>query len=171
MEQVAEMESNGNPRARSTSSSAAGLYQFTTPTWAGLRARYPSAGLTDRLNPEQQHRAMRLFTSENASLLARVLGRAPDEGELYLAHLLGSLGATRVLLAPAKTPLVALVGAGTVHANSFLRRMTAGDMRAYSADRFGGRPPLGRARGGPGRRPITPTESLNAAELQRIRKE
>jgi hypothetical protein len=44
------------------------------------------------------------FTRANAAQLAGAIGRAPSEGELYIAHFLGSDGAARLIATAAQAP-------------------------------------------------------------------
>jgi hypothetical protein len=90
-------------------SSALGLFQFTDETWEGLRKKYPELGLTKsygkvdnpndgRLDNEQQMRAMRALTKENAAAL-RKADLPVTEATLYLAHFAGAGGAAKLLSA------------------------------------------------------------------------
>ena len=104
----AHLESGLNPDARARSSSARGLYQFIDSTWLasferngaryGLPAR-PSRGalLALRSDPAAASVLAAADALDNGAVLERVLGRAPNATELYLAHFLGSGGASRFL--------------------------------------------------------------------------
>lgn len=123
----AQLESGLDPSARAGTSSAAGLYQFTSGTWLGTLDRHgASHGLSwvsDAIeqgrigDPSLRSQILGLRYDANASALmaaelARdnraeltdVLGREPDAGELYLAHFLGSGGARDFLSALATNP-------------------------------------------------------------------
>ncbi len=169
-EQVVEMESGGNPRAVSRNSSAAGLHQFTADTWAKLRAQNPSLKLSPdgRLDPEQSDRAFRLFTSQNAALLARALGRSPDNSELYLAHFLGGQGATRVLTAPLSTPLTEVMAPAVLRGNRFLSPLqTVGGLRSWARSKVYGTARAPRH----GTIAHSTTDTLNHLELNRIKEQ
>ena len=129
---AARMESNLNPAAQATTSSAKGLYQFIDQTWlATLKNAGPAHGYgqyADAItlnadgryevaDPTQRAAIMRLrsdpaasatmagaFTRTNAAQLAAAIGRQPSEGELYIAHFLGSDGAAKLISAAATQP-------------------------------------------------------------------
>src|ERR1700686_4547029 len=114
---TAQIESNLNPAAQATTSSAKGLYQFIDQTWlATLKNAGPAHGYgqyADAItlnadgryevaDPNMRAAIMRLrndptasatmagaFTQTNAAQLAAALGRQPSEGELYIAQCLG----------------------------------------------------------------------------------
>jgi len=136
---VKAAESSGNPNARSSSSSATGLYQFTTPTWNDLMRNRPDLGLTadGRLDPQQQERAMRAFTDQNAGVL-RGAGIDASPANLYAAHFLGAGGARSVLGQPDNVPMVVAAGPEVVKANPFLANMTVGDFKAWTGRKVGG---------------------------------
>jgi hypothetical protein len=128
---TAQVESKFNPSAAAPTSSARGLFQFIEQTWlATLKEQGPAlgyaqiAGAIERApsghyvvtDPRLHSRILNLrndptvnavmagaYTKANASQLAGRLGRNPTEGELYVAHFLGSSGASRLIsLAEAK---------------------------------------------------------------------
>lgn len=128
---TAQVESRFNPTAAASTSSARGLFQFIEQTWlATLKEQGPGLGYTQLADaierapsghyvvadPRLNDRIMNLrndptanavmagaYTRANAGKLADRLGRSPTEGELYVAHFLGSNGASRLIsLAEAK---------------------------------------------------------------------
>jgi len=129
---AARMESNLNPAAQATSSSATGLYQFIDQTWlATIKSAGPAHGYKQYADaitvgadgryevPDPNMRAaiMRLrndpavsatmagaFTQTNATQLSSALGRQPSEGELYIAHFLGPDGAVKLINAVNSQP-------------------------------------------------------------------
>lgn len=141
-------ESGGNDAAKNPNSTATGRYQFIQSTWDGLRAKHPELGLTagGRLDPEQQERAIRAFTEDNARVLVRA-GVAVTNGTLYAAHFLGAGTAAKVLRAGLDQSMSSLVGAGVMAANKFLNGKTVGDFIAWAEDKAGGQAP------GPGGQP------------------
>jgi hypothetical protein len=114
----ARLESSLDPAARAATSSAAGLYQFTTSTWLatlgkhgahhGLVAAGQPASRAQLLALRYDPQAAALMAAElagdNRDALAGVLGREPDAAELYMAHFLGSQGAGKFLSALAADP-------------------------------------------------------------------
>jgi hypothetical protein len=129
---TAQIESNLNPAAQATTSSAKGLYQFIDQTWlATMKNAGPSLGFSryagaivqgpdgryDVPDPAARAAIMRLradpavsatmagmFTRSNAAQLNAAIGRAPSEGELYIAHFLGPDGAGKLIAAASGQP-------------------------------------------------------------------
>ncbi|MBD3844269.1 hypothetical protein IED13_01065 [Bosea sp. SSUT16] len=105
--QTRSAESSGNDAARNPASSATGRYQFLGGTWAGLMKSNPELGLTPdgRTDPQQQERAMRAFTAQNAQAL-QAKGIQPTDGNLYMAHFLGAGAAPNFISAVQQDPSV-----------------------------------------------------------------
>ncbi|HWP27229.1 MAG TPA: transglycosylase SLT domain-containing protein [Xanthobacteraceae bacterium] len=129
---TARVESNLNPTARASSSSASGLFQFLEQTWLSILkhagpalgyGRYAdaisinSAGRYEVANPGLRRQILDLrydptanalmagaLTQWNGEWLATRLGRQPSEGELYLAHFLGPAGAAKLIALAAASP-------------------------------------------------------------------
>lgn len=127
----ARVESGLNPAARAGTSSASGLFQFIESTWlATLHKHGPAHGmghlsaaiangpggprvadpalrqqiLSLRHDPAMASLMAGALAQDNRAALMPVLGREPDAGELYLAHFLGSGGASRFLTALQSDP-------------------------------------------------------------------
>jgi len=123
----ARLESSLDPSARADTSSAAGLYQFTSGTWVDTLGRHAaehgmgwvsdaiaSGGLSDpstraqvmglRYDPQVSALMAAELASDNRDGLTTQLGRAPDASELYLAHFLGAAGAGQFLSALSENP-------------------------------------------------------------------
>lgn len=124
---TAKVESNLNPNAAAKTSSAGGLFQFIDRTWVGtLKEAGPHLGYeryADAItrtsdgryvisDPSMRREIMALrqdptanalmagvFTNSNAKHLTNKLGRAPTDGELYMAHFMGAGGAAAFLSA------------------------------------------------------------------------
>ncbi len=111
-----QRESNFDPVAKASTSSAAGLFQFTNRTWLDTVDRYGARhgvntqGMSEqqvlglRDNPEISARMGAELTAENARLLEAKIGRAPTSGELYAAHFLGPSDAAKLIEAARTTP-------------------------------------------------------------------
>lgn len=128
----ARIESGMRPDARASTSSAAGLYQFTKQTWLGTVKQHGSVhglnwasdaisqnddgtfSVTDnaarsailnlRMDPEAAAAMAAEFAADNGEYLQARIGGAPQPVDLYLAHFLGAEGATRFLDAYRKNP-------------------------------------------------------------------
>jgi len=122
---TAQIESNFNPAAQASTSSAKGLYQFIDQTWlATMKGAGPAVGLGRfaaaitrledgrydvadsaarsaimglRGDPKVSAMMAGAYARSNAAQLTDGLGRAPSEGELYIAHFLGADGAAKLI--------------------------------------------------------------------------
>src|SRR5882757_2578721 len=122
---TAKMESNFNPKAAASTSSARGLYQFIDQTWLGTvkeagsqlgYGKYAAAisksasGSYYVNDPAARNAIMKLRDDPNAaSAMAAVLtqsnsfkltgkiGRRPTDNELYMAHFMGVGGAAKLI--------------------------------------------------------------------------
>ena len=122
---TARRESDFNPYAAASESSARGLFQFVEQTWLHAISRWgPRHGLRQeaaaiqilpggraraadpaaersilrlRYDPELSARMAAEVAADNDLRLTRALGRRPSAGELYAAHLLGLEGAVRLI--------------------------------------------------------------------------
>ncbi|MGV7216235.1 lytic transglycosylase domain-containing protein [Bradyrhizobium sp. UFLA05-112] len=122
---TAKMESDFNPTAGASTSSAHGLYQFIDQTWlgtvkeAGTQLGYGSYAdaitktssgsytVTDptmrssimklRDDPEAASSMAAVLTQSNSFKLTGLLGRRPSDSELYMAHFMGVGGAAKLI--------------------------------------------------------------------------
>src|SRR6266576_467975 len=122
---TAKMESNFNPKAGATTSSARGLYQFIDQTWlgtvkeAGSQLGYGkyadaitrnSSGSYSVSDPNARAAIMKLrddpdaassmaavLTQSNSFKLTGKIGRRPTDAELYMAHFMGVGGAGKLI--------------------------------------------------------------------------
>lgn len=126
-------ESGGRDRARNPRSSALGPYQFIKSTFLEVMRKHfaedvaklsPAQVLALRTNREFSRKAAEAYTRDNAALLAAA-EQKPTFPHLRLAYLLGAGGAVKVLSAPAKTRLSALLSRRVIRANPFMARLTA----------------------------------------------
>jgi hypothetical protein len=88
-----QMESGGDPNARSKVSTASGLYQFTQPTWNDLVAKYPERGWTskDIMNPQAQREMAPLHANDLLGSFERS-GIDPSHQALRLGWAFGESG-------------------------------------------------------------------------------
>ena len=116
---MAEKESGFNPNAKSTTSSASGLFQFTDSTWNSVIAKYPQYGVgpNDRMDPEKNALMAAVLTKENTKSLQTYGISNPSSSDLYLAHFAGPSTAAKLLKAPPGTPAVDIVGQKVANAN------------------------------------------------------
>ncbi|MBX9583662.1 MAG: transglycosylase SLT domain-containing protein [Gemmataceae bacterium] len=102
MDRIAQAESSGNPDAKSKTSSASGLMQFTDGTWKLAVARWgkeTGVTLADKHKPEAQKKLAEKLTADNARILAKQTGRQPSDADLYAAHVLGAGDAAKLIKA------------------------------------------------------------------------
>lgn len=123
--ETARRESNFRSNAQAATSSARGLYQFIADTWLRtLKTEGPKIGLgkeagaitldgsgrahvadavtRERLlalrdDPAVSARLAAALARDNAAALTARLGRAPSDGEVYIAHFLGASAAARLI--------------------------------------------------------------------------
>jgi hypothetical protein len=129
---TAGRESGMNPRARASTSSAAGLFQFVDQTWLstlkqhgskhgyaryadlisrGSDGRYHVSGSEARravmdlkLDPHAASLMAGELASDHAAYLKGRTGRMPTAGELYVAHFLGPQGSAKLINAVQTQP-------------------------------------------------------------------
>ena len=130
--QTAKRESGLNAAANASTSSAVGLFQFIEGTWmetlkasgakhglgeVAAAIRKTPSGRYDVADPDTRAAILALrtdpgaaalmageLTQSNAKKLQTRLGRAPSQGELYIAHFLGAGGAGQLISAAASRP-------------------------------------------------------------------
>jgi hypothetical protein len=122
---TAKMESNFNPKAAATTSSARGLFQFIDQTWLGTvkeagphlgYGQYSDAIARDsdgrysvsdpaaraaimrlRDDPDAASSMAAVLTQSNSFKLTGKIGRRPNDAELYMAHFMGVGGAGKLI--------------------------------------------------------------------------
>jgi hypothetical protein len=122
---TAKMESNFNPRAAASTSSARGLFQFIDQTWLGTvkeagsqlgYGKYADAisknsegsySVSDptaraaimklRDDPDAASAMAAVLTQSNSFKLTGKIGRRPSDAELYMAHFMGVGGAAKLI--------------------------------------------------------------------------
>src|SRR4051812_10219511 len=131
---TAKMESNFDPAARASTSSARGLFQFIDQTWlgtvkeAGSQLGYgnyadaitkSSSGSYSVSDPAARRAILKLrddpaassamagvLTQSNSFKLTGKIGRRPTDGELYMAHFMGVGGAAKLIANAEDNPRV-----------------------------------------------------------------
>lgn len=108
---TAQRESGLNASAQASTSSARGLFQFTSGTWLSMLDRHGTQHGVDtqgasrdqllalRDDPALSARMAAELARENAAVMTREIGREPTSGELYAAHFLGPAEASRLVQA------------------------------------------------------------------------
>lgn len=122
---TAKMESNFNPKASASTSSARGLYQFIDQTWLGTvkeagsqlgYGKYADAisksssgtyyvndpSMRDSISklrddPDAASSMAAVLTQSNSFKLTGKIGRRPNDSELYMAHFMGVGGAAKLI--------------------------------------------------------------------------
>lgn len=122
---AAKIESNLDPKAQASTSSARGLYQFIEQTWLGTvkeagnafgfgkyadAIKKSSSGSYSVSDPSTRDEILKLrddpaanaamagvLTQSNGFKLTGAIGRRPTDGELYIAHFMGVGGASKLI--------------------------------------------------------------------------
>jgi hypothetical protein len=158
----ASQESSFNPTAKATTSSAMGLFQFTSQTWLHMIKDYGDHhGLGDYADqitknangslsvsdPAAKQAILALrkdphisavmageLDKENAAYLEQKVGGKIGDTELYLAHFLGANGAARFIREMRKNPsaAAATVLPSAAQANNSVFYTKAGEARSVS---------------------------------------
>lgn len=129
---TAKLESNLDPAATASTSSAKGLFQFIDQTWLGTLkeagaqhgyeryaqaiSRSPSGGYSVD-NPQLRNEIMQLrddpdasaamagvLSQSNSFKLTGQIGRRPSDSELYMAHFMGVGGASKLIQTVQQSP-------------------------------------------------------------------
>lgn len=133
------IESNFNGSAKNGSSSATGMGQFTSGTWAEilpiLVKKYGINPNTPSSDPRASVLATAEYMKQNAKSLGNI-GRPLTTTDLYMAHFLGAGDAKKVLGADANTPIQAALGdrynkVASANKDIFANVRTTGDLIRY----------------------------------------
>ncbi|MGB8575775.1 MAG: hypothetical protein WCD56_04315 [Pseudolabrys sp.] len=152
VERIIGAESNGDPNAKNSRSSATGLGQFINETWLDLirtyrpdlaRGRSESETLELRREAKLAREITTRFVERNAAML-RQRGLPVTAGTIYLAHFAGGAGAVAILSAPEKADAALVMASADatdrikrgqiIKANPFLEHFTIADLKIW-ADR------------------------------------
>ena len=99
----AAVESSFRPGAQAGTSSATGLYQFTSGTWNEMMSKYASKYGIPPGTPPSDPRANAImaaqYMKDNEGVIKKAKGSAPNDTDRYLAHFLGPTGASQILSA------------------------------------------------------------------------
>ena len=94
------LESGGRNRARASTSSAYGPFQFIESTWNAYTKKLgKNYSLEDRSDYAKSLEIMRAFTEDNRARMVKGLKRPVSNVELYMGHFLGPSGAIKLLKA------------------------------------------------------------------------
>ena len=152
VERIMAVESNGDPNAKNSRSSAMGPGQFLDETWLNLvrayrpdlfRGRNARETLDLRREPKLAREIIERFVERNVAML-RQRGLPVTAGTVYLAHFAGGAGAVAILSAPDNSDAALVIASANstgrtkrerlIKANSFLDHFTVADLKVW-ADR------------------------------------
>jgi hypothetical protein len=152
VERIIAVESNGDPNAKNSRSSAVGLAQFLDETWLDLvrayrpdlaRGRSARETLDLRREPKLAREITMRLVERNITILKQ-RGLPVTAGTLYLAHFAGSAGAIAILSAPDDSDAALVIASADstgrtkrerlIKANPFLEHFTVADLKVW-ADR------------------------------------
>ena len=161
VERIIAVESNGDPNAKNSRSSAVGPAQFLDETWLDLvrayrpdlaRGRSTRETLDLRREPKLAREITMRFIERNIAILTQ-RGLPVTAGTVYLAHFAGGVGAVAILSAPDNSDAALVIANADstgrtkrerlIKANPFLGHFTVADLKAW-ADRKMRGPNLGR---------------------------
>lgn len=146
-----QAESGGDPDAQSATSTAAGLFGFTNPTWIEeARKVLPEAeGRTDeevlalRDDPELQNKVMDNWTEGNIEVLQEN-NFDPTLANVYTLHFAGRSGGVKLLRADDGEKISELLSQGALDANEGIEFQgrafadwTVEDFRAWAQEKTG----------------------------------
>lgn len=103
----ADIESSFKPGAAAGTSSATGLYQFTSGTWAQMVNQYGykyNVALSQINDPTSNALMGGQFIQDNATILRKNGIASPTAGQLYIMHFMGGGGGPKLIAAGQNTP-------------------------------------------------------------------
>ena len=151
LDKIIQAESGGRNIANQSgaggkpTTTAFGIAQMTKGTFEGLaKQATPGSALYGKTFEDMksdvglQREALSQLTTQNQSALAKA-GVAVSDASTYLAHFLGSRGATKVLQAENRTPIESVVDGRAIMSNPgvFKNIATVGDLKAWAERKMG----------------------------------
>jgi len=156
VERIIAVESNGDPNAKNSRSSATGLGQFLDETWLDLvrayrpdlaRERSERETLDLRREPELAREITMRFVERNVAMLKQ-RGLPVTPGTVYLAHFAGRAGAVAILSAPDNSDAALVIASADstgrtkrerlIRANPFLEHFTVADLKVWADHKMRG---------------------------------
>ena len=156
VERIIAVESDGDPNAKNSRSSATGIGQFLNDTWLELIREYrpdltggrsESETLELRRDTKLAREITTRLVERNVTML-RQRGLPINAGAVYLAHFAGTAGAVAILSAPDSADAASvLAGADAtgrtkreqlIKANPFLQHFTVADLKIWAERKMHG---------------------------------
>jgi Transglycosylase SLT domain len=103
----ADIESSFQPGVSAKGTSATGLYQFISSTWTAMVTKYGSrynVGFSQINDPTANALMGGQLLNDDAAYLKKQGIANPTPGQLYMCHMMGQAGATRLITAAQTTP-------------------------------------------------------------------
>jgi hypothetical protein len=156
VERIIAVESNGDPNAKNSRSSATGLGQFLDETWLDMvralrpdlaRGRSERETLDLRREPELAREITMRFVERNVAMLKQ-RGLPVTAGTVYLVHFAGRAGAIAILSAPDNSDAALVIASADstgrtkrerlIRANPFLEHFTVADLKVWADHKMRG---------------------------------
>ena len=148
-EKIVHVESGGSATAKNPLSSATGAGQFIKSTWLRMMRTYrPDLAnsmseadlLALRFDPDLSREMVRNLAREGEAYL-KARGHEITAGRLYLCHFLGMEDAHRVLSSARELPVEAVLSAGVLGANPFLKGKDIAYLQDWAERKMSGAAP------------------------------
>jgi hypothetical protein len=147
LRRIVHIESSGRPNAKSSTSSATGLFQFIDSTWKNMLKKYKGVyGIPENASPENPLYNAILgaqYAKDNLAYLRNKVGEfpIPEDTAIYLAHHYGPAGAVNILKflkENESTPMKSIVSQQVYNANrKELAEKTVGEYIDYLNAKLG----------------------------------
>lgn len=168
---IGGFESEGSSTAKNPLSSATGLLQITAPTWAGLQQKFPQAGLTNIMDPEQQVKAVSLQAENELVPAFQKAGLQPTYSDVGLMNSFGTPTALKMRQADPALKVGDLLPSDAIKNNPAWfpkgADTTVGDALANNANSFmgGSNPTAGTSQGEPTETAYAPPSNDDTSSL------